>query len=139
MIVIAMRDGADESIPIRQAGEARQMFGDGDTRHTCGDRLELATDFLGRVWFQVPDIHVGRSAIIEDENASSGLPERAGRQLFARSCLAGTRSAGAYPVGPGQAGECQAADAEDLAAVDAVTQANASTQKGKHREVLAHP
>jgi hypothetical protein len=53
-------------------------------------------------------------------------------------CGPGRRGTGAQQVGPGQAGECQTADAEDLAAIDAVTQPNASTKERKHRLILAH-
>jgi hypothetical protein len=94
MIVVAVVDGADEGVAVGSAGEAGQVFGDGDARHAGGDGLELAADLLGRVGFEVPDIEVGRSAVVEEEDAGSGPAERAGLRSLARGGPAGGRGTG---------------------------------------------
>jgi hypothetical protein len=66
------------------------------------------------------------AAVVEDEDAGLGLAETAPGRLVAAV------GPGPQPVGPEQPGEGQAADAEGLAAGDAVTQANAAAKEGEH-------
>src|SRR6266446_2417758 len=87
VIVVAMVDRANDSVFVRQLGEARQMLCDRDARYAGGDRLELAPNLLGRVRLQVPDVQVRRAAVIEDEDARPRLAERA--RLPAATSLAG--------------------------------------------------
>src|SRR5262249_16365539 len=77
VMVKGMTDGWDDGVGVRQLGQARQVFGYRDSGHPSGNRDEVATDLFGRVRFEVPDIEVGRAAIVEDYDAGFGSSKRA--------------------------------------------------------------
>ena len=75
VVVVAVGDGADEGEAIGAAGEAGQVFGDGNARDARRDGAELAADLGGGVGFEVEDVEVGGAAVVEDEDAGLGAAE----------------------------------------------------------------
>src|SRR5882672_3005035 len=129
MIVVAMRDRADESIQVGDLGETWQVLADVDSGHVRGDRMELTADFFRRVGFQIPGFEVRRPAIIKDQDAGLRLAESAA----GGSCLSGAaQGARAQPIGPQQSGEAQTSNAEQLTPVKAVAKSNAAATNRKH-------
>ena len=135
MIVIAMADRAHDGVLVGYPGESRQMLADGQTWDVRGNGLKFAADFLGSIGFRVPSFKVRRPAVIEDQDAGFGFAETAGR---GRPLMisTGRRGAAAQVIRPHQPGKSQAADAKNLASIDAVAQANTATADRKHRAPL---
>ena len=58
VVVVAVVDGADNRVVIRELGKAGQVLGDPHPRHSRGDRPEFAANLLGCVRLQIEDIQV---------------------------------------------------------------------------------
>jgi hypothetical protein len=73
-----------------------------------------------------------RPAVVEDDDARFRFAECARRRASRRSRLLGSGRASLQQVRPHEPGEAQPADAQNFTACDAVAQANALTEDGKH-------
>src|SRR5207249_11722733 len=90
-----------------QLGQPRQMLTDADAGNVGSDGLKEAANAIRRVRLEVKGFQLRRAAPHEELDAGAG---------FAR--LFGAREERRH----GQPAECQSADAQKLAATDAVTQ-----------------
>src|SRR5215207_3537497 len=75
MVVVLMAGRANDGIAICLSRQLRQMLRDGNSRHVGRRRLKLSADFCWGIRLKVPGIQVGRSAVVENENARFCLTE----------------------------------------------------------------
>src|SRR5262245_41477433 len=103
---------------IGKRSKARQVLRDSRAGNAGGNGLKLAADFRRRVGFQVPNVEVRRSAVVEDEDTGLRLAEVSGARLGYRPSARCVRRT--QPVGPQQPGEAETANPHGLAPGNAV-------------------
>ena len=134
--VVARGHGPEDAELVGHQGGARQQLGERQAGHGRGDRAEVAPDLGGGVRLGVPGRVLGRAAHQEQEDARPRPAERiAGRHPAAVRRNRPPGQVGEVQPGPEHA---QAADAEDLPAVEAVAEPGARAEQSEH-ECLAAP
>jgi hypothetical protein len=70
-----MRHRADEGAAVGDAGQAREMFADLDSRHDRVDRAKDTANLLRRLGLQVPQLVLRGSPVQIQEDDTFGLAE----------------------------------------------------------------
>ena len=123
VVVVAVRDRANDGVLLGEFAEPRQMLGDRDAGYGGGGRFEFAANLGRRVGLEVQSFKVRRPAVVEDQNA---------RLRTAEVILGFAGVAGLQQPRQHEPGEAEPADAERFAARDAVAESNAIAEKGEH-------
>ena len=69
VVVAAVRERADDAHPVHDAGRARQVLADVEAGDVGADRRKERANALGGAGFQIPQVHLGRTAPQEKVDA----------------------------------------------------------------------